>query len=179
MSYSDDKIMGKLIFSIFFFSFLLTTTVLADVRFFSPNGEEITEDEYLKISNKRQKDFDPANIKKQQKNHLTNSNNQNKVDICSEESVSEMSNPENDCKGILYFDKYGSYISYPPACDKNGEKTLNSCFDICESEKEEKFLDLMNRPINMNNSKKNPLHKIQEEWDECVKNCRKRFGLHI
>jgi hypothetical protein len=46
-------------------------------------------------------------------------------DVYSEKPTVKSLNLEKECKGILSFDKYGSYITYLYSCYKNGEKTFN------------------------------------------------------
>lgn len=172
--------MDKIIFnSIFFLSFLICTTVLADVKYFSATGKEISKEEYERITTEKQNRSDPVSKNQKIKNEKPDSDRQDKIDIYPEKSISKTSKSNSKCKGILSFDNYGSYVFYPPSCDPNGEKTLNSCFDICEAEKEEKFNELANRPIHGNNEWGNSLQKLQKEWDKCVKNCRKRVGLDL
>ncbi len=164
---------------IFFILLIICTTVLADIKYFSLTGKEITKEEYERICNEQQNEVDPISEKRRLTKKIPNPNIQNKVDIYAKKPTAKSATPENECKGIPSFDKYGSYVAYPYSCDPNGEKTLNSCFGICEMSKEEKFNDLIAHVVHFSNERENALKKLQKEYNECLGGCRKRIGTDI
>ncbi len=136
-------------------------------------------EEYERIQYERLNKTETFGKKQLQKTQMKIYKEQNKEHEYQKEYSTETKPPDTECIGTLSFDKFGMYIAYPQACDQNGEKTLNSCFNICESDKEGKINVLINNPINTGGNKNNALLKIQTEWEKCIKNCRKRAGIEI